>query len=285
MVKRRFSFADAVIYTVLLLLAFSTLYPFWNIFVISISTQEAYFRDWYHIIPRSFTLGAYIHNLQEARVVRALLMSFVVTGSGTILAVTVTSMAGYALSKPYLRLRAFLFVMFVVVMFFDGGLIPLYVLIAKSGLRDTIPVLFLPTLLNVFFLILAKNYFTEMPQSLEESARMDGANDFVILFRIIVPSAKPIIYTITLFYSVQFWNDWFNALLYITNHKLYPLAYYLREIVSSAVNQDVAAGAGSGLPATIRASAIVITIVPIVMFYPFVQKHFVKGIMLGATKG
>lgn len=285
MVKRRFSFADAVIYTVLLLLAFSTLYPFWNIFVISISTQEAYFRDWYHIIPRSFTLGAYIHNLQEARVVRALLMSFVVTGSGTILAVTVTSMAGYALSKPYLRLRAFLFVMFVVVMFFDGGLIPLYVLIAKSGLRDTIPVLFLPTLLNVFFLILAKNYFTEMPQSLEESARMDGANDFVILFRIIVPSAKPIIYTITLFYSVQFWNDWFNALLYITNQKLYPLAYYLREIVSSAVNQDVAAGAGSGLPATIRASAIVITIVPIVMFYPFVQKHFVKGIMLGATKG
>lgn len=285
MVKRTFSFADAVIYSALILLAFSTLYPFWNIFVISISTQEAYFRDWYHIVPRSFTLGAYIHNLQEARVVRALLMSFVVTGSGTLLAVTVTSMAGYALSKPYLRLRGFLFVMFVIVMFFDGGLIPLYVLIAKSGLRDTVPVLFLPTLLNVFFLILAKNYFTEMPQSLEESARIDGANDFVILFRIIVPSAKPIIYTITLFYAVQFWNDWFNALLYITNQKLYPLAYYLREIVASAVNQDVAAGAGAGLPATIRASAIVITIVPIVMFYPFVQKHFVKGIMLGAMKG
>jgi putative aldouronate transport system permease protein len=285
MIKRKFNGADAVIYAVLILIALSTLYPFWNVFVISVSTQEAYFRDWYHIIPRSFSLGAYAHNFREARVLRALLMSVVVTGSGTFLAVMVTSMAGYSLSKPYLRLRKFLFIMFVVVMFFDGGLIPLYVLIARAGLRDTIPVLFLPTLLNVFFLILAKNYFTEMPRSLEESARMDGANDFLILFRIIMPSAKPIIYTITLFYAVQFWNDWFNALLYITNQKLFPLAYYLREIISSAVSQDVAAGAGAGLPATIRASAIVITILPIVMFYPFVQRHFVKGIMLGSTKG
>ncbi len=284
MVNRKFDAIDAAIYLVLFVFAFSTLYPFWNIFVISVSTDEEYFKDWYHIIPKSFTVDAYVHNLKEVRVVRAFFVSVAVTMLGTFGAVAVTSMAAYALSKSYLRLRKVLFLFFVITMFFSGGLIPTYVLVAKIGLRDRIPVLFLPTLMNMYFLILTKNYFSDMPGSLEESARIDGANDFVILFRIIIPSAKPIVYTITLFYAVQFWNDWFNALLYISRQRLYPLSFYLREIISAAVTQEVAAVTELRIPATIRASAIIITVLPIMLVYPFVQKHFVKGILLGSTK-
>jgi putative aldouronate transport system permease protein len=136
----------------------------------------------------------------------------------------------------------------------------------------------------MFFLILTKNYFAGMPDSMEESAKIDGANAFIILFRIILPSAKPIIATISLFYAVQFWNDWFNGLLYLTDRKLYPLSLYLREVISAAITQEVAAVLDIQAPATIRASAIVITILPIILIYPFIQKHFVKGIMLGSTK-
>jgi len=281
---RKIDAFDILNYLLLLIFAFTTLYPFWNILVISFSTDEAYFSDWYHIIPKSFTVDAYMRNFREARVIRALFVSVIVTVSGTALTVTLTSMAAFFLSKPYLRLRRPLFILFVITMFFNGGLIPLYVLMRQLGLRDTLPSLFLPTLMSMYFLILTKNYFADMPESLEESAKIDGANAFTILFRIILPSAKPIIFTITLFYAVQFWNDWFNALLYLTDRKLYPLSFYLREVISSAATQDVAAIVNLQAPATIQASAIIITVFPIVLVYPFIQKHFVKGIMLGSTK-
>ncbi|UCF96268.1 MAG: carbohydrate ABC transporter permease [Spirochaetaceae bacterium] len=281
---RKMQAFDYINYAFLILFALTTFYPFWNILVISVSTDKAFFSDWYHIIPKSFTLRSYLHNFQEVRVLRALSVSVFITVVGTVSTVTITSMAAFFLSKPYLRLRNLIFILFVITMFFNGGLIPLYIVVAKLKLRNTVFALFLPTLMNIFFLILTKNYFAGMPDSMEESAKIDGANAFTILFRIILPSAKPIIATISLFYAVQFWNDWFNGLLYLTDRKLYPLSLYLREVISAAITQEVAAVLNIQAPATIRASAIVITIFPIILVYPFIQKHFVKGILLGSTK-
>lgn len=285
MIGKRLTGFDVLNTLLLLLLALATLYPFWNVLVVSFSTDEAYFKDWYHVVPRSFSLQSYIYNFGNIRTVRALGVSVAIALAGTTVAMLVTSMAAFVLSKGYLRLRKPLFLMFITTMFFNGGLIPMYLVVDRLGMRNTLFALFLPTLLSTYYLILMKNYFSDMPESMEESARIDGANDFTILFRIIMPSAKPIIVTISLFYAVQFWNDWFNALIYLNRRELYPLSYYLRELISSDIVGDTIGVMQVQVPAMIRAAAIVITILPIMLVYPFIQKHFVKGILLGSTKG
>jgi putative aldouronate transport system permease protein len=284
MALRRMDLFDWVNTALLILFALTTLYPFWNILVVSFSTDQAYFADWYHVVPRSFSLRSYAHNFGEVQVVRSLLNSLFVTAAGTALAVLTTVMAAYFLSKSWLRLQRLFFRLFIFTMFFNGGLIPQYLLVTRLGLRNTLLALFLPSLLSTYFLIITKNYLAGIPESLEESARIDGANDLVILVRIVMPTAKPIVMTISLFYAVQFWNDWFNGLLYLTERRLYPLSLYLREMISNAITTDVAAVLSIQAPATIRAAAIVITVLPIVLVYPFIQKHFVKGILLGASK-
>ncbi len=284
MALRRMELFDWLNYALLILFALTTLYPFWNILVVSFSTDKAYFSDWYHVVPKSFSLRSYAHNFRTAQVVRSLSNSLIITAAGTTLAVLATVMAAYFLSKSYLRLQRLVFRLFIFTMFFNGGLIPQYLLVTRLGLRNTLLALFLPPLLSAYFLIITKNYLAGIPESLEESARIDGANDFVILLRIVMPTAKPIVMTISLFYAVQFWNDWFHGLLYLTERRLYPLSLYLRETISNAITTDVAAVLSIQAPATIRAAAIVITVFPIVMAYPSIQKHFVKGIMLGSTK-
>jgi putative aldouronate transport system permease protein len=285
MIGRRANAFDVLNTLLLVLLALVTLYPFWNVLVVSFSTDEAYFRDWYHVVPRSFSLKSYTYNFGNIRTVRAFGVSVFITVTGTIAAVTITSMAAFVLSKTFLRLRKPLFMLFITTMFFHGGLIPLWLVVDRLGMRNTLFALFVPTLLSTYYLILMKNYFTDMPESMEESARIDGANDFTILFRIVMPSAKPIVVTISLFYAVQFWNDWYNSLIYLTRRELYPLSYYLRELISSDIVGDTLNVMQVQVPAMIRAAAIVITILPIMLVYPFIQKHFVKGILLGSTKG
>jgi putative aldouronate transport system permease protein len=281
---RRMDAFDYINHVLLILFALTTLYPFWNILVVSFATDKAYFADWYHVVPKSFSLRSYAHNFRQVQVVRSMGNSLAITAAGTTLAVLATLMAAYFLSKSYLRLQRLVFKLFIFTMFFNGGLIPQYLLVQKLGLRNTLVALFLPALLNTYFLIITKNYLAGIPESLEESARIDGANDFVILMRIVIPTAKPIVMTISLFYAVQFWNDWFLGLLYLTERRLYPLSLYLRETISNAITTDVAAVLSIQAPATIRAAAIVITVFPIVLVYPFIQKHFVKGIMLGSSK-
>lgn len=275
---------DVANYMFLLIVAFLTLYPFWNILIVSFATPSAYYAGRYNIIPRSFTLEAYIYNFSNPQVFLSLLISLTVTVAGTSLSLLITSMTAWVLSKPRLKGRNLLFFLFVLTMFINGGLIPFYVLISKLGMRNTLFVLFIPQTINMFFLILTKNYFVTMPLSLEESAKLDGANDFVILFRIILPIAKPIVATISLFYAVQFWNDWFTPMIFLNRIDLYPLSLYLKNLLSeatSAIDQGVV---NVSTPATVRASVIMITITPIILVYPFLQKHFVKGVLLGAVK-
>lgn len=284
--QQKFSWFDIVNYIFLALVCFTTFYPFWTQVVISLSTAETYYGDWFHIVPKSFSLESYQACVKDKQVVRSFLNSVIVTTAGTTLSLAMTTMAAYFLSKNYLRGRNVIFFLFVLTYFISGGLIPFYLVVVKLGMRDSLLALFIPSLINVYYIILMKNYFQHLPASLEESAKLDGASDIRILLRIVVPTSKPIMATIGLFVAVQFWNDWFRGLLFLTSNKLYPLSLYLRFFLSAHMSQRMGTEAitASQIPGMLRAAIIMITIVPIILVYPFIQRHFVKGIMLGAVK-
>ena len=259
-----------------------TLYPFWYILVVATATERGFFADYYHIIPKSFTLASFQTALSRPLVYVAFFVSVLVTLAGTALSLLLTSMGAYVLSKNDLPGRNFFFRLIIFTMFFSGGLIPLYILLTSLGMRNSLLVLFVPNAINTFNLILMKNYFaTSVPQSLEDSARIDGYNEIQILFLIVLPTSMPIVATIGLFYSVYFWNDWFFPMLFISDAKLYPLSMVMRNLVVSATSVFVPIDV---VPEMLKAAVIAISIIPIVMVYPFIQKHFVKGILLGAVK-
>jgi putative aldouronate transport system permease protein len=282
MIQRRVTLFDVLNYSFLFVLTLLTLYPFWTTLVVATSSSEGFFSSFYHVIPNSFSLESFAEALSLPTIYTSFAVSVLVTVCGTALSLFLTSMGAYVLSKGDLEGRNFMFRMIIFTMFFSGGLVPFYILLTQMGLRNNILVLFVPNALNTFNMILMKNYFaTSVPQSLEDSARIDGLNDFQILFRIVLPTSMPIVATISLFYSVGYWNNWFMAMLFMSNDKLLPLALVMRNLVQSARSLYVPP---TVVPQMVKAAVIIISIVPIVMVYPFIQKHFVKGIMLGAIK-
>lgn len=285
-VTRRLTFFDVLNYLFLFLVCFLTVYPFWQQLVVSFSTPEAYYSDWYHLVPKSFTFANYLYNFQNPQTFRSFFISTVVTSSGTILSLLMCTMAAYFLSKSRLRGRNLLFFLFVFTHFMRGGLVPFYITVDTLGMNRSYLALVIPYLIEMYYIVLFKNYFQQMTISLEEAALIDGANDFQILFRIVVPTAKPVVAAVGLFVAVRYWNDWFPGLIFLDNVRMYPLALYLRGLV-----QQLAGGAETptaayemAAPAPARAAVIMISVTPIIMLYPFLQKHFVKGIMLGAVK-
>ena len=213
--------------------------------------------------------------------------SVFVTLTGSILSLFVTFLAAYPLSKRDLPFQKPLMVLFVFTMWFNGGMIPTYLIIKEFGMVNNFLSLILPGAIGVYNILIVKNYFESLPSVLEESARVDGANGFTILFRIILPLSKPVIATILLFVAVSFWNDYFSPMIYITRTNLKTLPVYMRDMIvesqtdvtnSSIDDQNV-------LPEGIRSATIVASTVPILIVYPFIQKHFVKGVMIGAVKG
>ena len=282
MARQRMQPFDVFNYFLLLVATLVTLYPFWYILVVATATERGFFADYYHIIPKSFTLASFRTALSRPLVYVAFFVSVLVTTAGTALSLLLTSMGAYVLSKNDLPGRNFFFRLIIFTMFFSGGLIPLYILLTNLGMRNSLLVLFVPNAINTFNLILMKNYFaTSVPQSLEDSAKIDGYNEIQILFLIVLPTSMPIVATIGLFYSVYFWNDWFFPLLFISDAKLYPLSMVMRNLVVSATSVFVPIDV---VPEMLKAAVIAISIIPIVMVYPFIQKHFVKGILLGAVK-
>lgn len=278
---------DVFNYTVLILICFFTIYPFWHQLVVSTSTTKAFYSDWYHIIPTSFTLDTYRFALSDAQVPRSFIITVGVTAFGTVGGVLLSMFAAYFLSKEYLRLRNLIFFLFILTHFIRGGLVPFYYVVNSLGMRNTYLALFVPYLLEVYYIILMKNYFQNMNRSLEESARLDGASETQVLFRIVAPTARPILAAIGLFIAVRFWNDWLPGTLFLSNNNMYPLALYVRNIMmdvagtTEAMLSDIYELA---VPETVRAAVIIIMTVPIIMVYPFLQRHFVQGIMIGATR-
>lgn len=274
---------DFINYIILIILALITIYPFWYVLVVSFSTQQAYYNDLYHIIPKSFSLETYQYVLSNKSIFRAFGISLFVTFAGLALSMVLTSLGAYALSKKDLKGRKIFFTMIIITMFFNGGLVPWYMTINYTGIGKSILAFFVPTAINTFNLILLKNYFSSIPDSLTESAEIDGANDLQILFKIAIPVSVPIMVTVALFYAVFFWNDWFAAMLFAKSQKMYPLPLLLRNMIMSSQNY-MTVGLNRQLPDMVKATVIIVSITPIMLVYPFIQKYFIQGIMLGSIK-
>lgn len=282
---------DIINYVILILACLLFILPFVIVVSQSLMNSDDIIKSGYILFPKTVTLTAYKYLLFEnSSMARGFVNSVIITIFGTLSNLLVTSMFSYGLSKRRMPFRTSLTTMVFITMIFSGGLIPNYILISALGLKNSFLALTLPVLINTWNMLILRNFFSQIPDSLEESASLDGANDIVIFTRIILPLSKASIATIGLFYAVAHWNSWFSASIYITNQKKWPMQLLLREMLT-ALNAVNAGGASFDemagiLPKeSVKAAAIVITSIPIILVYPFLQKYFVKGVMVGSVKG
>lgn len=291
---RKFSLFDAVNHTLIVLISLIMLYPFVNVFVVSISSYAAFVENPMRIWPKEITFDSYRDILKHPVLWSSYLNTIIVTVSGVLIGIFLYIVTAYPLSKKHLRGRQLFMIAIVFTMLFNGGLIPNYYVMRELGLINTLPALVLPMLLTGFNLILMKTFMENIPDELDEAARIDGASEPYILFRIYVPLSVPIIATLCLFTAVSYWNNFYNAIVYIRDVGKWPLMLFLREIIEGAKLTAISSGAGDNAveaaninitPVTLQYATLMIVMLPILCVYPFVQKYFVKGIMLGSVKG
>ncbi|CAL9614017.1 Inner membrane ABC transporter permease protein YcjP [Streptomyces sp. enrichment culture] len=273
---------------ILTLVVVVTLYPFVNIVARSFSGERQIRAGEVTLWPKGFNLTTYEIVFNDGMFWRNYGNTVFYTVVSTAVAMVLTTCYAYVLSKKHLKGRGFLVGVAVFTMFFTGGLIPNYVLITSLGLKNTVWALALPNAISVFNLLVMKAFFESLPDELEEAAQIDGLSTYGILRRIVLPLSKAVVATMVLFYSVSFWNSWFSAFLYMDRTDLMPVTVYLRNLIAGAT-QGGNAGATteqlSQTAANIQAVTIVLTSLPILCVYPFVQRYFVSGVMLGAVKG
>lgn len=288
--RKRISAFPIFNYTFFAIVALLMLFPLWNVIVISLTDYRDYVADPLMIFPKQISLEAYQYIFASDDLITALKVTVLITLSGTLSSMFFSMTGAYALSKRRMPGRNLFLTLILITMFFSGGIVPNFLLIKDLGIYDTLWSLILPTMINTWYLIIMKNYFAGLPEALEESARIDGANDLHILFRIILPISMPIIATFTLFYGVDHWNEWWNAMMYINDTHKYPLQLVLRNLIvknfssasmATAYAQDSAEFVAKE---NIKMATAVVAIVPITLVYPFLQKYFAKGVMVGAIK-
>ncbi|TMV45845.1 carbohydrate ABC transporter permease [Paenibacillus mesophilus] len=265
-----------------------TLYPFVYVLSMSISDPIHVMNNSVWLFPKGFSLDTYKKVFENGEIWIAYGNTLFYTVVGTAINVVMTFLAAYPLSRRTFSGRKAIMVGIVVTMFFSGGLIPSFILINELGLYDTRWALLLPGAVSAFNIIIARTFFQNIPESLFESARMDGANDIGILFRIVLPLSKAVLAVLTLFYAVGHWNNYFNAMLYVSNVKLQPVSLYLMKILiqnQDPTMQDMREALERMLfSMQLKYTMIVITTLPIVCIYPFLQKYFVQGVMIGSLK-
>jgi putative aldouronate transport system permease protein len=278
-----------LIYTVLILFGLVTFIPFYYVLVASLSNPDLISDGELMLLPRGFTLEAYKTLLLNDKFLSAFYVTLTRTTMGTLVNLILQCSFAYSLSKKYLPGRKFFMLFIIVTLMFNGGIIPTYLIVKATGLIDTIWALIIPGAISTWNIILLRSFFENVPESLEESARMDGANDIYILIKIILPLSMPAIATIALFSAVGHWNSFLDAVIYTNSPKLQVLQIFLRNMVVQL--QNIMANGDSvtinkGVSSlTLRSAAIFASSLPIIMVYPFIQKHFMKGVMLGAVKG
>ncbi|KRE44889.1 carbohydrate ABC transporter permease [Paenibacillus sp. Soil522] len=281
----------AIIYVLLTIFAIYCVIPFVTVISSSLSAESAILRDGYSIWPREFSLAAYNLIFKDDTIYRAYGVTIFVTMVGTALAMLVTCALAYPLSIRALKFKNGINFYIYFTMLFHGGLVANYLLISKYlGMRDSIWVLIIPALISPWNMFLMRNFFKSVDESLAESAKIDGANDIYIFYKIVLPISMPAIATVGLFYAMGFWNKWFEAMLFISDENKFPLQYLVMRIMNNAdfANQ---LSAKISLPNYVvptlstRLATTVVTIGPIIFLYPFLQKYFVKGLMVGAVKG
>ncbi|WP_121609111.1 carbohydrate ABC transporter permease [Mesobacillus foraminis] len=284
--ERLFDYGNTII---LILLSIVTLYPLLYILIASVSdpTYVAQARG-IMLAPKDFTLEAYKMVFKNPMIVTSYLNTLFYVVVGTTVNILLTSLGAYALSRKNMMWKNIIMFMIVFTMFFEGGLIPLYLLVSEMNMIDSRWALILPTAVSAFNLIIMRTAFQGIPDSLEESARIDGANDFTILFKIILPLSLPVVAVMVLFYGVSHWNSWFHAMIFLQNRELFPVQLILREILiandTSSMTTGVSAVDAVPIGETVKYATIVVATLPILCLYPFLQKYFVKGVMIGGIK-
>lgn len=288
--KRTYNLSEKIIVAIIAVLCLIIIYPFYYVLIVSFSSVKALNTHVPYLLPYTIDLEGYKAVFQDKHMLSSLRNSIIVTVIGVGLNMLLSLMGAYVLSKKTLMGRKLFLSLIIFTMLFNGGLVPYYLVVTGLGLKNVIWSMILPTGINTFYLIIMKNYFASLPQSLEESAKIDGANDIVILTKIIIPIAMPFVATFFLFYAVERWNEWWNAMLFINKKSLMPLQINLREILINYSSQlatqaqlIISSNQKSNMQAVQMASIVVAT-VPIICVYPFIQKHFVKGVMVGSIK-
>ena len=264
-----------------------TLYPIIYIFSVSISDSSEIVRNTIVLLPKSPTLAAYEKVWSMANVRRSLFNSILYTSVGTVINLILTSSLAYAVSRKQLVGKKIFMMMITIPLFFSGGMIPTYMVIYGLGLKDSIWSVILPWAILSFYLLLFKTFYEDIPDEIMESASIDGANDIVIFFRIVIPMSTTIMASVGLFYAIDNWNNFTNALLYLYDPDKFPLALVLRNylVAEGEMSQSSTTQDDFVVREAIQSAMIIISLIPIMMVYPFLQKYFTKGVMLGAVKG
>ncbi|MDQ0059092.1 carbohydrate ABC transporter permease [Paenibacillus harenae] len=289
---------DICNYTFMILLMIVTLYPFINVLAVSLNDAQDSLKGGIYLLPRVWSLDNYQYIFKEATIFHATLISILRTVIGTVLTVLCSAMVAFSISRQDFVLRKFVTVAFILTMYFNGGLIPTFLLMRDMNLVGSFWVYIWPGLIGVFNLIIIRSFIENLPESILESGKIDGAGDFRTFFSIVLPLTTPVLATVALFSGVSQWNSWFDVFLYNSSHiDLSTLQYELQKILQ---NSNTTAGT-SGMdgmisgangaqqntvtPLSVRATMTIVASVPIIMVYPFLQKYFVKGMMVGGVKG
>jgi putative aldouronate transport system permease protein len=288
---RKFAFGDVFLVALMLLICFITLYPVWYTVVLSFNESSDTMLGGIYWWPRKFSLESYKAVFMDHSILQAFNVTIWKTLIGTLTNVLFTAMVAYAFSKKFLMGRKVYLMLGTITMFFGGGLIPYFILIKNIGLYDKFLVYIIPAMFNFYNLLIFMSFFRELPAALEESARIDGANDFRIFVQIIIPLSMPVLATIALFTGVGQWNDYFTGVMFINNPDLQPIQTFLYRIIASAsasksvVSMPVGISGGQVNSQSVKLATMVVTTAPIICVYPFLQKYFVKGVMVGSVKG
>lgn len=288
--RRNITVGSVILYFTLTILIFICLYPFLNVIAYSLSGYNAVLSGRVTFYPIDFNLSAYKQILGRTQIWVAMRTTVLVTLMGTATSLVLTIFAAYALSRNYLPGRSFFTGLILFTMYFSGGIIPTFLVVKGLGLFDTLGALFIPQAVNVFNFIVMRTFFRELPKSLEEAAKIDGASEFQVLFKVVLPLSLPIIATISLFYAVGYWNSYFDALLYIQDPDKYTLQLRLRSLLfgeelntSGRPNLE---GIGTEVMSqSLKMATVAVSTIPIIVVYPWLQKYFVKGVMIGSIKG
>lgn len=280
---------DLMVLTILALLCLAVLIPFWYVIVMSITPLEVWSRSRGSLlIPiDQITFAGYEQLLTSWRLPRSFGVTVYITVVGTALNLLFTTMMAYPLSLPYFRIRTPLLILVLFTLLFQGGLIPTYLLVKNLGLMDTYWALILPGLVSAWNLLVMKAFFENLPGELRDAAKVDGASEWQVFWDVVLPLSRPILATIGLFYAVGHWNEFFDAILYISSAEKQPMQIVLREILSAGnMNEFVDVNREASMPVqSLRAAAVIIALVPMLIVYPFLQRHFTKGVLIGSIKG
>jgi putative aldouronate transport system permease protein len=281
---------ESINMTLLILFALITIIPFIYVIAGSFATQKELLLRGFILFPTEFSLDAYKYIFSTQTLVRSLIVTIFITITGTLINIFMTCLMAYPLARKDMDFRKPILMLVVFTMLFSGGMIPTFLVVKQLGMINTYWSLLIPGAISAFNLIIIRNFFQQLPDGLEESAKIDGCNDMGIFIRIVLPLSMPAIATFSLFYAVGHWNTFFNAVLYLNDHRMWPIQVLLRQIVilASGGIGDSTVMETDALPPpeqSVKMAVIVVSTLPILLVYPFLQKHFAKGVLLGSVKG